>query len=143
MLLAGFQDVQAHGVLRGVVKNQAEKIELQDGVEALGEFVEEGFEVVLLGNGFADFQQSFELPVGKSRAAEEAALSGTGFCASAMKTRIAPGLAGVTTKGMGCGAAGAVCVYSRLNRRACVGEREGDFGVRKPWGKIGVARHGW
>ncbi len=44
------------------MKNQAEKIELQDGVEAIGKLVEEELEVALLGNRFADFKEGLELP---------------------------------------------------------------------------------
>jgi len=59
--LARFENVQAHGVARGVVKNQGEEIEGQDGVETLGELVEEGFEVALLGDGLADVEEGLEL----------------------------------------------------------------------------------
>jgi hypothetical protein len=54
--------VQPHSAAGRIVKNQAKKIELQDGVEAIGKFVEEEFEVSLLGNRFADFEEGFELP---------------------------------------------------------------------------------
>ena len=48
----------------GVVKNQGQKIELQDLVEALGQFMEKRRQVALLRNHFADFEQCFELPPG-------------------------------------------------------------------------------
>jgi hypothetical protein len=59
-----FQNVEAHGTAGGIVKNQAEKIELQDGVESIGKLVEEELEVALLGDCFADFEESLELPHG-------------------------------------------------------------------------------
>jgi len=62
---ASLEDAEAHGVIRGVVKNQAEKIELQDGMEAFGKFVKERLRIVLLRDGFADFQQGLELPAGR------------------------------------------------------------------------------
>ena len=59
-----FEDVQTHGVGGGVVEHEGEEIELQNGVKALGEFVEEAGELALLGDGFADFEKRFELPAG-------------------------------------------------------------------------------
>jgi hypothetical protein len=56
--------VQAHRVGGGVVEHEGQKIELQNGVETLGEFVKEGLEIALLGDGFADLEKRFELPVG-------------------------------------------------------------------------------
>ena len=56
--------MEAHGAAGGIVKNQAEKIELQDGVESIGKLVEEELEVALLGDCFADFEESLELPHG-------------------------------------------------------------------------------
>jgi hypothetical protein len=58
---ARFENVQAHDVARGVVERQRKEIEIDDGVEALGEIVEEFGKVALLGDGFADFEKSFEL----------------------------------------------------------------------------------
>ena len=58
------------------MKNESEKIELQDGVEAHGELVEEGFEIVLLGNCFADLQQGLELPAGRIEWRGRARVSG-------------------------------------------------------------------
>src|SRR5208282_177211 len=59
-----FEDVQSHSVSGRVVENEGEKIELQNGVEALGELMEKAFEVALLGDGFADFEKRFELAAG-------------------------------------------------------------------------------
>jgi hypothetical protein len=59
-----FQNVQAHGAARRIVKNQAEKIELQHRVETIGKFVEEKLQVALLGDRFADFEQGFKLAHG-------------------------------------------------------------------------------
>ena len=43
---------------------EREEIEIDDGVEAFGEIVEECGEVALLGDGFADFEEGFELAAG-------------------------------------------------------------------------------
>jgi len=56
--------VQTHGVGGRVVQNKSKKIELQNGVEALGKFVEETVQVVVLRDGFADFEKRLELPRG-------------------------------------------------------------------------------
>src|SRR5713101_9352735 len=61
---AGFENVQAHDVLRGVVQDECEEIEVNDGVQARGEVVEKSGKVALLGNGLADFEQGFELAPG-------------------------------------------------------------------------------
>src|SRR5271166_2835698 len=61
---ARFEDVQTHGVGGRVVQNKSKKIELQNGVEALGKFVEETVQVVVLRDGFADFEKRLELPRG-------------------------------------------------------------------------------
>ena len=60
--IVSFEDVQTHGVVGGIVQHEGEKIELQNGVEAFRELVEEGLEVALLRDGFADFEKRFELP---------------------------------------------------------------------------------
>jgi hypothetical protein len=59
-----YQNVQPHGAAGRIVKDQAEKIELQDGMEAIGKFVEKELEVALLGNRFGNFEQGLELPHG-------------------------------------------------------------------------------
>jgi hypothetical protein len=46
------------------VERQREEIEIDDGVETLGKIVEEDGEVALLGDGFADFEEGFELAAG-------------------------------------------------------------------------------
>ena len=61
---ARFENVEAHDVARGVVKRQGEEIEIDDGVETLGEIVKEFGEVTLLRDGFADFEKGFELAAG-------------------------------------------------------------------------------
>ena len=55
------EDMKAHGVVGGLVKDQSEKVESENAVKPLGEIVEEGLEVALLGNGFGDFQEGFKL----------------------------------------------------------------------------------
>jgi CDI toxin RNase A-like protein len=64
MDFAHFEDVQAHGVARGVVQHENEKVEGQNGVETLSQFVKQGFQVALLGDGLADVEQRFELAPG-------------------------------------------------------------------------------
>ena len=59
-----FQDVQAHDVLGGVVKDEGKEIEIDDRMEAAGEVVEQRGEIALLGDSFADFEQGFELTPG-------------------------------------------------------------------------------
>jgi hypothetical protein len=46
------------------MERQGEEIEIDDGVEALGEIVEEFREIALLLDGFADFEKGFELAAG-------------------------------------------------------------------------------
>jgi hypothetical protein len=53
--------VEPHGIANGVVENEDEKIEGQDGVETFGELMEKGFQVTLLSDGFADVEEGFEL----------------------------------------------------------------------------------
>src|SRR5580704_3174216 len=58
---ARLQEVKAHDIARRVVEREGEEIEIDDRVQAAGEIMEQGAEVALLGDGFADFQQGFEL----------------------------------------------------------------------------------
>jgi len=118
------------------VKNEAEKIELQDGVEAHGEFVEEGLEIVLLRNCLADFQQGLELPAGRIEGRRRTRCSGR-ILRFRHKTRIASGLAGSQPR-EGHAAGRAICVYSKRIGRGCVGEPREIFGVRKLSEKIGA-----
>jgi hypothetical protein len=46
------------------VQHQDQKIELQNGVEMLAEIVEQGLQVALLRNRFADNQKRFKLAAG-------------------------------------------------------------------------------
>ena len=59
-----FENVETHDVARGVVKDKAEEVEVNDGVEARGEVVEKRGKIALLGDGLADFEQGFELAPG-------------------------------------------------------------------------------
>src|SRR5260370_4550165 len=66
-LVAGdgrFQNVETHDVARSVVKNEGEKVEVDNGMEAAGKVVEQRGEIALLGDGLADFEQGFELMPG-------------------------------------------------------------------------------
>ena len=58
---ARFENVEAHHVAHRIVEREREEIEIDHGMQALGEIVEEFVEVALLGDGFADFEQGFEL----------------------------------------------------------------------------------
>src|SRR5208337_1654864 len=69
---------------------------------------------------------------------EEGRASRAGFCDSAMKTRIASGLAGSQLR-EGHAAGRAICVYSKRIGRGCVGEPREISGVRKPSEIIGAA----
>ena len=61
---ARFQNVETHDVARSVVKNEGEEIEVDDGMEAAGKVVEKRGKIALLRDGFADFEQGFELAPG-------------------------------------------------------------------------------
>ena len=63
----GLQNVQAHGVARGIVEHQREEIERQHVMETIGEIMEKRFQVVLLGNRFADRKQRFKLSSGAAQ----------------------------------------------------------------------------
>lgn len=62
--VVGLEDMNAHGIARGVVENEAEKVELQDGVQPQGEFVKEALEVALLRDGFTHIEEGFQLAAG-------------------------------------------------------------------------------
>ena len=61
---ARFENVKAHYVLGGVVKDEGEEIEVDDGMEAAGKVVEKRGKIALLGDSLADFEQGFELTPG-------------------------------------------------------------------------------
>ena len=46
------------------MKDQRQKVERENAVEALSEIVEKGLQVALLGNGFGHFEESFDLARG-------------------------------------------------------------------------------
>ncbi len=62
--LTGFEDVQAHYIARGVVKRERQKVEVDHGMQTFGKVVEKRGQIALLRDGFADFQQGFELAPG-------------------------------------------------------------------------------
>ena len=64
MIDARFENMEAHDVAHGIMQYEREKIEIDDGMEALGELVEKRGKIALLGNRLADFEQSSELPPG-------------------------------------------------------------------------------
>lgn len=43
------------------MKNKSEEIERYDGVDTFGKLMEEGFQVAMLSNGFADIEERLEL----------------------------------------------------------------------------------
>jgi hypothetical protein len=58
------EDVEAHDVANGVVKDEGEKVKIDDGVKTFGEVVKKSGEVAMLGDGFRHFEQGFELTPG-------------------------------------------------------------------------------
>src|SRR5258708_12358499 len=54
---AGFKNVKTHDVARSIVENEGEEVEVNDGVQARGEVVENPWKITLLGNAPPDFQQ--------------------------------------------------------------------------------------
>src|SRR5579883_1573643 len=58
------QNVQAHHAAGRVVKNHAEKIELENGVEAIGELVKQRLQIALLGDHLAEIEEGLKLPSG-------------------------------------------------------------------------------
>src|SRR5258708_534881 len=61
---ARFKNVETHDVACGVMENEGEKVEVDDGMETLGEVVEKRGQVALLGDGLANFEQGFKLTPG-------------------------------------------------------------------------------
>ena len=59
-----FENMEPHGVFGRIVENKRKKIELHNRMEAFGQFVEQNFEVALLSDGFAYFEERFELTPG-------------------------------------------------------------------------------
>ena len=60
----GFENVEAHNVAYGVVKDKREEIKFDDAVKTLGEVVKKSGEIAVLGDGFGHFEQGFELTPG-------------------------------------------------------------------------------
>jgi hypothetical protein len=60
--VARLESMEAHGIVRGIVEDEREEIELQDNMEAFGEFVKEGLKVALLRNGLSDLKERLDLP---------------------------------------------------------------------------------
>jgi len=61
---ASFQNMKAHHVSDGIVKDTSKEVELDDGMKAAGKVVEKRGEIALLGDGLTDFEQGFELTPG-------------------------------------------------------------------------------
>src|SRR5216684_7856265 len=61
---AGGENVKTHDVAHGVVKDEGQEIEVDDGVQARGKIVKQRWKIALLGDGFADLKQGLELTPG-------------------------------------------------------------------------------
>jgi hypothetical protein len=61
---SSFENVEAHDIFGGVVKDEREEVEVDNGMEAAGKVVEKRGEIALLGDSLADFEQGFELTPG-------------------------------------------------------------------------------
>ena len=59
-----FKNVKAHDVLGGVMQHQAEKVKINDRVQADGQVVEQCGKIALLRDGLAHLEQGFELVPG-------------------------------------------------------------------------------
>src|SRR6266550_2250823 len=58
------ENVEAHDVASGVVQDEGQKIEFDDGAQAVRKIVKQRWKIALLGDGLADFEQGFELTPG-------------------------------------------------------------------------------
>jgi len=58
------EDVQTHYIANLVVERECEKVEIDDRMQSLGKVVEQCGQIALLRDGFADFEQGFQLPPG-------------------------------------------------------------------------------
>jgi hypothetical protein len=59
-----FENVEAHDVAHGVVKNKGEEVKIDDAMKTLRQIVKKSGEVPMLGDGFRYFEQGFELTPG-------------------------------------------------------------------------------
>ena len=55
--LLALENVQAHDLALAVVKEQIQKIEMRDAVQAGAEIVKQFAEIAVMGDGFGDFEQ--------------------------------------------------------------------------------------
>jgi hypothetical protein len=58
------ENVKAHDVANGIVEDERQEIEVDDGAQAVRKIVKQRGEVTLLGDSLADFKQGFELTPG-------------------------------------------------------------------------------
>jgi hypothetical protein len=56
--------MEPHDIARGIVENEGEEVEIDDGVQALGKVVEQRAKIALPSDGLADFEQGFKLTPG-------------------------------------------------------------------------------
>jgi len=58
------ENVKSHDVASRIVEDEGQKIEVDDGAQAVRKIVKQRGEIALLGDGLADFEQGFELTPG-------------------------------------------------------------------------------
>ena len=61
---ATFENMKTHDVADGIVQDEGQEVEFNNRMEAARKIVEKRGEIALLGDGFADFEQGFELTPG-------------------------------------------------------------------------------
>jgi hypothetical protein len=96
------EDVEAHDVANGVVKDEGEKVKIDDAVETLGKVVKKSVEVAMLGDGFRHFEQGFELTPGLFKR-RRGSRFGWGDCRIRHTSQNSIGVGGGSTKGPGGG----------------------------------------
>jgi len=58
------ENMEAHDVASGIMEDERQEIEINDGAQAVRKIVEQRGKIALLGDGLADFEQGFELTPG-------------------------------------------------------------------------------
>jgi len=58
------ENMEAHDVASGIVEDERQEIEIDDGAQAVRKIVEQRGQIALLGDSLADFEQGFELTPG-------------------------------------------------------------------------------
>jgi hypothetical protein len=99
-----FQDVEAHDVANGIVKDEGEKVKIDDAVKTLGKVVKKSVEVAMLGDGFRHLEQGFELTPGLFKR-RRGSRFGWGDSRIRHRSQNSIGVGGGSTKGPGRGRA--------------------------------------